>query len=162
MDRRRLVHGCSPDSQPGRVLGPDFAADAGADHRPVEGLGAPLDGGREVDVPDYAGDPKGDRTPLKAHIRLANPRTEKTEPHRILRRGFSYSLGFGADGQLDQGLLFVSFQRDLDAGFVAIQRRLDGEPLEEYIEPFGGGYFFVLPGAATPDDWLGRTLIESA
>ncbi len=41
--------------------------------------GAPLDGGREVDVPDYAGDPKGDRTPLKAHIRLANPRTEKTE-----------------------------------------------------------------------------------
>ena len=124
--------------------------------------GAPLDGTRETDIPNYAGDPKGDRVPLRAHVRLANPRTAASEPHRILRRGFSYSLGFSADGQLDQGLLFVSFQRDLDAGFVAIQKRLDGEPLEEYVQPFGGGYFFVLPGVVTADDWLGRSMLESA
>ena len=123
--------------------------------------GAPLSGTRETDVPNYANDPKGEGVPLRAHIRLANPRTAPTERNRILRRGFSYSLGFSAAGQLDQGLLFVCFQRDLDEGFVAIQKRLDGEPLEEYIQPFGGGYFFVLPGASTPDGWLGRSMIDS-
>jgi deferrochelatase/peroxidase EfeB len=76
----------------------------------------------------------------------------------MLRRGFSYSSGFTADGQLDQGLVFICFQRDLDEAFVATQSRLDGEPLEEYITPVGGGYFFVPPGARTSDDWVGSGL----
>ena len=37
--------------------------------------GAPLTYANERDVPDYAADPKGERVPLTAHIRLANPRT---------------------------------------------------------------------------------------
>ena len=46
--------------------------------------------------------------------------------------------------------------------FIAIQRRLDGEPLEEYIKPFGGGFYFVLPGVPGPGHYLGQSLIEAA
>jgi len=121
--------------------------------------GAPLDGQAETDVPDFASDPHGSTFRLDGHIRLANPRTEATEQNRIHRRGFNYAIGFDRAGQLDQGLLFQCFQRDLQKGFVAVQQRLDGEALEEYIRPFGGGYFFALPGVADSQDWLGRTLL---
>ncbi|ODA67024.1 Deferrochelatase/peroxidase EfeB precursor [Methyloligella halotolerans] len=125
--------------------------------------GAPLDGGdRESEVPDYAADPDGKLTPLDAHIRLANPRTEKTRENLMLRRPFNYSNGVTKSGQLDQGLLFIAYQADLDKGFVTVQRRLDGEPLEEYIKPVGGGFFYVLPGVPEPGDYLGRSLIEAA
>jgi deferrochelatase/peroxidase EfeB len=43
-----------------------------------------------------------------------------------------------------------------------VQSRLNGETLEEYIKPVGGGYFFVLPGAATPDNYLGESLLAAA
>ncbi len=123
--------------------------------------GAPLSGSREQDIPDYASDPEGRITPLDAHIRLANPRTPETENNRILRRPFNYSNGVERNGQLDMGLLFICFQADLDAGFISVQKRLNGEPLEEYIKPVGGGYFFVLPGAIDDRDFLGRRLLEA-
>jgi deferrochelatase/peroxidase EfeB len=121
--------------------------------------GAPLGLDAEHDVPDYGKDPKGDRVPLDAHIRLANPRTKETEPSLILRRGFNFSRGISASGQLDMGLLFVCFQSNLDAGFLTVQKRLNNEPLEEYIKPTGGGYFFVLPGAVDENAYLGQGLL---
>ena len=120
--------------------------------------GAPLDGRFETDVPAYAADPAGDTIPLSAHIRLANPRTAASERNLILRRGFNYSSGFTADGQLDQGLLFVCFQRSLQDGFLTVQNRLNGEALEEYIKPIGGGFFYALPGAPA-GGWLGQGLL---
>ena len=60
------------------------------------------------------------------------------------------------------GLLFICFQRNLRRGFIAVQERLNGEPLEEYIKPTGGGYFFALPGVPDPGRYLGQGLIEAA
>jgi deferrochelatase/peroxidase EfeB len=89
----------------------------------------------------------------------ATPRTPQTADNRILRRGFSYSRGFDAAGRLDQGLAFVSYQASLEKGFLAVQARLKGEPLEECILPVGGGFFFTLPGVQAPDGWLGERLL---
>jgi len=121
--------------------------------------GAPLDGRAETDQPRFADDPSGAQTPLDAHIRLARPRTPDTEHQRLLRRGFSYTGGSDAAGLLDQGLAFVSFSRSLQT-FLAINDRLRGEPLEEYVQPEGGGFFFVLPGPPS-GGWLGQQLLEA-
>jgi deferrochelatase/peroxidase EfeB len=121
--------------------------------------GAPLDGDVETDVPDFAGDPEGEVTPLDAHIRLANPRTADTEGDRILRAGLSFSRGFDGGGQLDQGLAFVSYQRRMEQ-FLNIQGRLAGEPLEEYIRAEGGGFYFALPGVTGDGDVLGEALLD--
>jgi deferrochelatase/peroxidase EfeB len=124
--------------------------------------GAPLTYANEHDAPDYAADPKGERVPLTAHIRLANPRTSGTQSSRILRRSYNYSRGVTNAGQLDMGLLFVCFQSDLAAGFLTVQSRLNGERLEEYIKPIGGGYFFVLPGVQSKDGFLAEGLLRAA
>ncbi|MCV7282843.1 Dyp-type peroxidase [Mycolicibacterium flavescens] len=122
--------------------------------------GAPLGLSGEFDDPDYPEDPDGKRIPLDAHIRLANPRTPETDENLILRRGFNYSRGFDGAGRLDQGLAFIAYQRSLEKGFLTVQRRLDGEPLEEYILPVGGGFFFTLPGVTGADRWLGDQLLS--
>lgn len=122
--------------------------------------GAPLGMTQERDVPDYAG-AQAKAIPVDAHIRLANPRTRETQANRILRRPFNFSRdSISKAGQLEMGLLFICFQSDLNRGFKAVQARLNGEPLEEYIKPFGGGYFFVLPGAHGPEDYLAKGLVE--
>ena len=125
-----------------------------------KGSGAPLDGTAEDDTPRFAEDPEGRITPVNAHIRLANPRTADATTSAILRRSFNFSRGSTESGQLDQGLLFVCFQRDLAKGFTAVQQRLNGEALEEYITPIGGGFYFVLPGVNRTDGWLGQGLFE--
>ena len=124
--------------------------------------GAPLGMKNEHDSPDYAADPQGKTIPHDSHMRLANPRdSEFMQKHQLFRRPFDYSRGLAKSGQLDVGLVFICYQANLADGFIFVQNLLNGEPLEEYISPFGGGYFFTLPGVQA-GEYFGQSLMASA
>jgi deferrochelatase/peroxidase EfeB len=96
------------------------------------------------------------------HIRLADPRAPATTHQRILRRGCNYHRGVNEAGNLDQGLLFVAFNQDPERQFATIQRRLETEPMSDYILPVGGGYFSAPPGARGGADWVGSGMASRA
>jgi deferrochelatase/peroxidase EfeB len=121
--------------------------------------GAPMDGNHEMDKPNYPADPVGGATPLTSHIRLANPRKPDTEANRILRRPYNFDNGMDAVGNLDMGLLFVAYQQSIARQFATIQQRLEGEPLVDYIQPIGGGYFLALPGVRDAKDFYGSAML---
>jgi deferrochelatase/peroxidase EfeB len=123
--------------------------------------GAPLGGTKEFESPRYDLDPEGKRIPLEAHIRLANPRTPKTDDQRILRRPYNYDRGLDEAGDLDQGLLFVAFNQDIPRQFEAVQNRLEGEEMADYITPVGGGYYFAPPAAREAGDWVGSGMFAT-
>ncbi|MBO0852253.1 MAG: deferrochelatase/peroxidase EfeB [Nocardia sp.] len=122
--------------------------------------GAPLDGTQEFDNPNYAADPKGSVIPLNAHIRLANPRTPETANQQLIRRSYNYDLGIETNGNMASGHIFTCFQQDPSRQFEVIQGRLAGEPLTDYVQPFGGGYFFALPGVRDDKDWYLRPILS--
>lgn len=68
---------------------------------------------------DYSNDPEGSACPLHAHIRKVNPRNG-TDYSRIVRRGMVY----GNEYAPEKGLLFLSFQRDLELQFESTVKRM--------------------------------------
>ncbi|MFE0824138.1 Dyp-type peroxidase [Streptomyces sp. NPDC058847] len=97
-----------------------------------------LDGTPSDERPEFATDPRGDITPLDAHVRRAAP--DRRHPPPMVRRSYNYH-----DGADNQGLIFSCFQRNLRNGFEAVQRRLQGEAMTKYTLTTGGGYYFVPP-----------------
>ncbi|MFC7733186.1 Dyp-type peroxidase [Actinomadura keratinilytica] len=135
----------------------DEAAKAFAVGRDIK-TGAPLTGKAEHDEPDFtAKDEHG--FPVisdNAHIRLARVGDPAL---RMLRRSYNYDEGISSDGVGDSGLLFVSYQADLDRQFVPVQRRLaDSDLLNLWITPVGSAVFAVPPGCG-PGGWIGETLL---
>jgi deferrochelatase/peroxidase EfeB len=121
----------------------------------AKGTGAPLSGGDEFTQPDFAKEVDGAPAiePV-AHVRLAHPTNNGGT--RILRRGYNYVDGNNAQGRLDAGLFFLSFQRDPEQ-FIALQRSLSTDVLNEYIRHVGSAVFAIPPGAA-PGGFIGQPL----
>ncbi|MET7464121.1 Dyp-type peroxidase [Nonomuraea sp. NPDC005501] len=122
--------------------------------------GAPLTGQAERDEPDFnrlnqLGFPV---IPEFAHIR----RARATEPgQRILRRPYNYDEAVGRDGASESGLIFVSYQADIDRQFVPVQRRVaEGDLLNAWVTPIGSAVFAIPPGCA-PDGWVGDRLLAA-
>ena len=124
--------------------------------------GAPLSGGDEFAVPDFAavgreGEPL---IPADSHVALAHP--SANDGNRILRRAYNYTDGSDGLGRLDAGLFFLAFQRDIEAQFVPMQLSLKRSDLmNEYVKYLSSASFAIPPGAREPGDYLGRTLVEA-
>ncbi len=120
-------------------------------------VGAPLGATAERDEPDFEAQDAAGRPviPQDAHLRLAHHSVNGGA--RILRRGLNYTEATG--GRRESGLVFCSFQADLESQFNRIQHRLDaGDALNEWTTAIGSAGFAVLPGFE-PDGWLGDRLL---
>jgi deferrochelatase/peroxidase EfeB len=115
--------------------------------------GAPLTGAKEFDRPDFHAVQGGNPViPAGAHIRLAA--RENNGGLQILRRGYNYTDGMLANGELDAGLFFVAYQQDPRTQFVALQRKLGAsDSLNEYIQHVASGLFACPPGPAPGHHW---------
>lgn len=104
--------------------------------------GIPLSGGKFEDDPDLHA--KADTgvfaVPNLAHVRRAHP-LPAGAPGLMLRRSYSYSTD-----RDDQGLVFISFQKEMDS-FIKTQRRMDeGDALLDHTMTTASGSFLILPG----------------
>jgi deferrochelatase/peroxidase EfeB len=119
--------------------------------------GSPLTGGSEKDTPDFAAkDTTGEPVinPL-SHVALAAH--ENNDGVLIKRRGYNYTDGLDPNGQLNAGLLFISYQND-PQNFVRLQNRLGGHDLlNEYIRHVGSAIFAV-PPAPEQGHYVGQAL----
>ncbi|GAB94720.1 dye decolorizing peroxidase [Kineosphaera limosa] len=94
--------------------------------------------------------------PPNSHAARAQARSGS---ERMLRRGYNYDDGPGADGQRDAGQLFAAYQADIGAAFVPVQRRLaQADALNTWSTHVGSAVYAVPPGAA-PGEWVGQALL---
>jgi dye decolorizing peroxidase len=120
-------------------------------------VGAPLTGVNERDEPDFEaktviGFPV---IPEYSHMRRAR---SDNEDERIFRRGYNYDDQPTGTSVSNSGHLFASFQADVTAQFVPIQKRLDElDLLNEWVTPIGSAVFAIPPGCASTG-YIGDTL----
>ncbi len=123
-----------------------------------KGEGAPRSGGVETTEPDFAAtDATGTAAiDADAHVRLAHP--EFNDGIRILRRGYNFVDGNNELGRLDAGLFFLSYQRS-PAQFIALQRSLSTDLMNEYLRHVGTG-IWAIPRGAAPGSYIGAELFR--
>ena len=97
-----------------------------------------------------------------SHMRRARLADDGTrhEHEQILRRPFNYDDAPTGSEISNTGLIFVSYQRDVDEQFVPMQQRLsDGDLLNTWTTPIGSAVFVVLPGCRE-GGFVGQSLFQ--
>ncbi|MEU7765837.1 Dyp-type peroxidase [Nocardia sp. NPDC049190] len=123
--------------------------------------GAPLTGTAEFDEPDFAAvDATGISViPPSSHIARAH---HTHDGERFLRRGYNYDDAPMPGRTSNSGLIFAAYQRDVDAQFLPVQRRLaEFDALNVWTTPIGSAVFVIPPGVSAPGGYLGADLFES-
>ncbi|MEC5179163.1 Dyp-type peroxidase [Arthrobacter sp. CG_A4] len=113
-----------------------------------QSTGAPLTGTNEHDEPDFAAVSKLGFPVISdvSHLRRARP---EDSSQRIFRRAYNYDAAPGAGEVSHSGLIFVSYQADVDKQFTPIQRRLDElDMLNQWTTPIGSAVFAIPPGCS--------------
>lgn len=123
-----------------------------------QSTGAPLTGADEFDEPDFDARTAIGFPVIPEFSHLRRSRSDDPE-QRIFRRAFNYDDTPAAGEISNAGLIFVSFQADVDRQFTPIQRRLDElDLLNEWTTPIGSAVFAAPPGCAE-GGYIGETLL---
>ncbi|MBP2455356.1 Dyp-type peroxidase [Mycolicibacterium lutetiense] len=120
--------------------------------------GAPLTGAQETDEPDFTLTQNGIPViPQNSHVALAHHHGTR---ERFLRRPYNYDDPPAPGQTSNSGLIFATFQRDVDEQFLPVQRRLaQFDALNQWTTAIGSSVFIVPPGVRTPGDCLGQELV---
>lgn len=108
---------------------------------------SPLDLNKKIDGAPAIG--------LSAHARVAH--TSSSEG--IIRRGFNFDDGYTSQGVHDAGMIFISFQKDVDS-YIKIQSALaEIDELNKWITHTGSA-LFVIPAGVQKGDWVGQSFFS--
>ncbi|AWT57380.1 iron-dependent peroxidase [Mycolicibacterium smegmatis MKD8] len=120
--------------------------------------GAPLTGQRETDEPDFTLARNGIPViPPNSHIALARHRHDG---ERFLRRPYNYDDAPEPGQTSNTGLIFATYQRDIDTQFLPVQQRLaQFDALNQWTTAIGSSVFVILPGVRSPEGYLGQELL---
>ena len=129
--------------------------------------GSPLTGEHEHDIPDLEAVGSDGFKKISPASHVARSRNDKKPEEQIFRRVYSYqSLTKGpirddVEGvrQInDAGLMFASYQADIERQYKPIQQRLaEGDLLNEWTFPIGSTVWAIPPGASE-GGYIGETL----
>lgn len=97
------------------------------------------------------------KLPERSHVRLA-----KESKQQIHRRAYSYTDKVDPrTGNVDAGLLFISYQRDPDRQFVPMLRLMqNNDALNAYVSHVASA-MFACPAGLRPGQYFGQRILES-
>lgn len=122
--------------------------------------GAPLTGTKEFDEPDFDAVGASGFPVIAQFAHMRRARGEDGE--KIFRRAYNYDERPAGASVSESGLIFVSFQADIDRQFVPMQQRLaDLDLLNEWTTPIGSAVFAIPPGCRE-GGFIGETLLRGA
>ncbi|AOW94291.1 peroxidase [Rhodococcus sp. WMMA185] len=120
--------------------------------------GAPLTGAEEHDEPDFAATDRYGIPVIPPNSHIARAR-HTHEGERFHRRAYNYDDPPEPGQVSNSGLIFASYQRDIDTQFLPVQERLaEVDALNEWTTPIGSAVYAIPPGTG-PGQYLGQTLL---